>query len=65
MPAIMREPHVVWWLVLKTSPHLSSAQVPVSGGGANDSRGLLNEQDPAGDPAAGRGGNVDRDWFMG
>jgi hypothetical protein len=64
MPAMMWGPHVVWWLVLKTIPHLS-AQVPVSGGGANDSRGLLNEQDAAGDPAAGRGGNVDQDWFMG
>jgi hypothetical protein len=47
------------------SPFLGSAQVPVSGGGANDTRGLLNEQDAAGDPAAGRGGNVDQDWFMG
>jgi hypothetical protein len=40
-------------------------QVGVSGGGANDSRGLLDEQGLAGDPASGSGGAVASDWFMG
>lgn len=31
---------------------------PVGGGGSNGSRALLDEQDLAGDPAAGRGGDV-------
>lgn len=39
--------------------------VPVSGGGSRNVEGLLDEQQIAGDPAAGKGGDVTSMWMPG